>query len=625
MRAMTNTTTRFGAVALLALALGLAASSAQVQTSLSANVGQVGVPIQLQYAFSNVGEPRDMPRSIEVDGLDIRLSGTSRRVEIVNFQTTSSMVYVYTVVADRPGAFVIPAIPVQCGGKELRTEPAELRIGGPSRPAPAQAPAMPQPPPGPAPQAGPPPSSGGESARCYGEIVMGAKSAFVGEVVPVELRFFFRSDIQFDSLQPPSFGGDGFTAAPLSEPDQSRQMVGGVEYNVITFRSAITPVKSGQVEIPRAVMQGRMVVQGGGGTGDPFFDQFFRNFPVPGMGVHAENIEARTNLRKLDVLSLPKDGRPENFSGAVGQFTMSAKASQKSAGSGEPVTLALSVEGRGNFDAMSAPVLTKEQGWRTYAPKESFAAADSAGFGSSSGTKTFVYSMVAKEARDATPGAQFSYFDPREKKYVTLTTDPIPVAAAGTGADRPAAAGTAAPGAAQTPPPGREAGNTSAAPAEDLGALASALSPHAPGFDALVRRPWFLAANAALLAVVLLGFPVLVWWSRRARERAATAKLESSLRDAREALGAAATRGAFFSAAAQLVEAQLAVWDRGARPDLAAAVGRRVADPVVRRELESLLARRDELRYGGEGDGPLPDAERRRITELLQKFSSTHV
>lgn len=615
---MTNTPTRFALVALLALALGLAASSAQVQTSLSANVGQVGVPIQLQYAFSNIDAPRDMPRSIEVDGLDIRLSGTSRRVEMVNFQTTSSMVYLYTVVADRPGTFVIPSLSVQCGGKEVRTEPAELRIGGGGS-RPTQVPGMPQPPSRSNAQDDATPK--GEALPYYGEIVLGAKSAYVGEVVPVELRFFFRSDIAFDSLQPPSFGGDGFTAAPLSEPDQSKQTVGGVEYNAVTFRSAIIPVKSGQIEIPRALMQGRMVVQGGGGTGDPFFDQFFKNLPLPGMGARAENIEARTNLRKLDVLSLPREGRPENFSGAVGRFTMSAKASHKSAGSGEPVSLALSVEGLGNFDAMSAPVLTKDQGWRTYAPKESFLAADSGGFGNSSGTKTFVYSMVAKEARDATPGAEFSYFDPREKKYVTLTSEPIPVVATGSGssADRPVS------DAASTTPQGKAAaGQSPEAAAEDIGAPAGALSAHPPGFDALVRRPWFLAANASLFALALIAIPLAIWWRRRARKSAETAELESALRTARESLGAAVTRGAFFSAAAQVVEAQVALWERAPSADIAEVIARRMPDLATRRELEAVLGRRDELRYGGEGDGALAETERRRITDLLQKFSSSN-
>lgn len=608
MRTMTNIP---GLALVLLLALGLATAAAQVQTSLNSNVGQVGVPLQLQYQFSNIDAPRDMPRSLMVDGLDIHLSGTSRRVEMVNFQTTSSLVYIYTVVPNRPGNFTIPGFVVQCGGKQVRTEPAELRISGGGAYAP-QAPNMPQ-----SPSRGTAPTpSGGDGTPYYGEIVMGAKSAYVGEVVPVELRFYFRSDMAFDSLQPPSFGGDGFTAARLSEPDQSQQTIGDVPYNVVTFRSAITPVKSGQIEIPRAAMQGRMMVQGGATGLDPFFDQFFRN--MPGMGARAENIEVRTNLRKLEVLPLPKEGRPESFGGAIGQFSMSAKASPKSAGPGEPVILSLSIEGRGNFDAMAAPVLAREEGWRTYAPKESFTAADDSNFGNSSGTKTFAYSLVAKEQRDATPAAAFSYFDPREKKYVTLSSEPIPVAAAAATSSPDRTSNVAAAG----PPTKNEEHEAPAAGREGIASPADKLSPHAPGFVALLQRPWFLWVNAVLLVIVFLSVPVLFWWKQRARKKAETAKLEADLLAAKSALLAATTRVSFFAAAARLVEARLALSERAPARDLAATLDRRVSDPVLRRDLQSLLSSGDELRYGGEGDSALADPERRRITEILQKLEN---
>jgi hypothetical protein len=42
---------------------------------------------------------------------------------------------------------------------------------------------------------------------------------------------------------------------------------------------------------------------------------------------------------------------------------------------------------------------------------------------------------------------------------------------------------------------------------------------------------------------------------------------------------------------------------------------------MERRELQSVLARRDELKYGGgAATGALPDDERRRIVSLLEKF-----
>ena len=57
-----NSAPRLLAVAALFL-LAAGTVRSQVTTSLSSQTGQVGVPLQLQYQFSNVGQPADMPRS----------------------------------------------------------------------------------------------------------------------------------------------------------------------------------------------------------------------------------------------------------------------------------------------------------------------------------------------------------------------------------------------------------------------------------------------------------------------------------------------------------------------------------------------------------------------------------
>ncbi len=615
----------FAATASLLMLTAVAGVRAEVVSSLSSPTGQVGTPLQLQYQFINTGEPKDMPRSLMVDGLDIRLTGTSRRVEVVNFQTSSAIIYAYTVIPNRPGNFTIPGFAVQVNGQQVRTDAVDLRVTGPGGSAPPPGPGVPQmmPPPSapraPAPGRKPPRSAQGEAAPYYGEIVMGAKTAYVGEVVPVELRFYFRADGQFDNLQRPTFAGDGFTAAPLSEPEQSEQFIDDIPYNVVTFRSAITPVKTGQIEVPSAFMEGQMISAGAPPGMDPFFDQFFQNFPMPGFG-RAENIQAKTNARQLEVLPLPKEGRPENFGGAIGQFTLRASANPQIVKAGEPVMLKLALEGRGNFDAIAPPVLTDTDGWRTYAPKEVFNAADAIGYG---GTKTFEVSMVARTDQTASPGAELSYFDPIKKQYFTLKTDPVTVTAAGGGeavADR-----TAGTQGEDTRSPAEQA-SAQAQPANDIAPLVVTLSSRAPGFTPTVHQGWFRFLNIALLVVMLAAIPVLVWLRRRARKSAQTAELEAALRQAKAEWQKAAERSTFYAAAADFIVAKLALADLkpAALIDPREALDRRVDDAVERHELQSVLARRDELKYGGGSRGALDPEERRRVTALLEKFSSIH-
>ena len=638
---------RFLGLACIAFALCClsAAARADVVTVLSSDVTQVGQPVILNYRFVNTAMPEDMPRpAIAVDGLDIRYNGMQTQNSFSwNFggggnrsDTQSAFEFMYVVTPDRPGDFTIPGFDVRAGGKRIRTKPVKLRVIGGGSYAP-QVPTIPAPqpfaPPGPpqrVPSRQPSPQmpQGDDDARAYyGEVVMGAKQAYVGEVIPVELRFYFRADRQFDNLQRPNFGGEGFTAAPLSEPEQTEQEIGGMPYNVVTFRSAITPVKSGEIEIPPAAMEGRMVTQQAPAGLDPFFDQFFQNMPGAG---RAENIKARTNRRKLEVLSLPKEGRPENFSGAVGQFSMDAKASPKTAAAGEPVTLQLAISGRGNFDAMAAPELTGEEGWRTYTPKSSFAPEDSRGFGKTSGTKTFEFSLIARKDQTQTPGAEFAYFDPREKKYVTLTADPVAVRAEGAGASaggtEPDQTKSSAAAAVATPAPRQPDQKPAAPEASDIASSAQGLAKHAAGFRPWVRQPWFLALNLLLLLAALVSIPLFVWARRRSMKSALVSELETTLRRAKVGWQNTGERDVFYTAAAHFVLARLALWDNKplAQVDADEALMRRVPDPVERREILSVLAKHDELKYGGGGTGALDPKERERVVAALEKFSASH-
>ncbi|MGA1539070.1 MAG: BatD family protein [Chthoniobacterales bacterium] len=646
---MTDLSRRLMLWAAVLLALGAASAVAEVTTILSSNTARVGEPVMLVYRFVNTEQPRDMPRPrIAVAGLDIRFNGVSSqsRQSFVfggrGTQRDAATVYEfrYTVVPNQPGRFTIPGFAVSAGGRQIRTQPAQLTVTGPGGSVPpAQPPPVRQviPPPFspgqpqqlPPPQQGgrspatPPTSQGrtppltpdGEPAPYFGEIIIGSKSAYAGEVVPVELRFHYRADIAFDNLQPPSFGGDGFTAAPLTEPEQTEQILGNIPYNVVTFRSAITPVKPGEIEIPAAVMEGRMVMQGAMPGMDPFFDQFFRNFPMPGIG-RAENIQARTESRTLQVQPLPREGRPANFTGAIGQFTLQASAAPDEVAAGEPVTLSLALEGRGNFEAIPAPSLTGEDGWRVYAPKDTFTAADAIGYG---GTKTFEISMVARRDQTATPGAEFSYFDPQKKKYFTLTTKPQAVTAAGGGAETDEASSTA-----QAATDGEESG----APAvpDDIAKPAPALAGSGQGFLPRLLQPSFHWINLALLAAVILSIPYLVWQRRRARKSALTAETEAALREAKAAYHKASAPADFYAAAAQFVQARLALLDGKpvALVDPDEALARRVPDAAERQELQSMLARRDELKYGGSAADALDPAERRRMSAVLDNFASNH-
>ena len=223
---------------------------------------------------------------------------------------------------------------------------------------------------------------------------------------------------------------------------------------------------------------------------DDFFGGFFGNMVSPG---DVRQTTVSTQQAKLEVKPLPKDGRPENFTGAIGQFSLQASAAPKQAVAGDPISLNVTVSGRGNFDAMGAPALVESDGWRTYPPGEKFEASQSDPIGFN-GQKRFEYMLVAREDRSKTPVAELSFFDPSLEKYVTIRSNPVEVTAKGGAADQTAVA-VATPVTQASP----DATPAPVAPVQDEDQLASNFSP--ASFTSFATTVRFLVANGALAVV----------------------------------------------------------------------------------------------------------------------------
>ncbi len=587
------------AVAALFLAAGFCAQAATVSAVISADETSVGQPVGVQVRVDGTTNVA-MPEGLGVPGLQSRLTGRSTQVSIINGRMTTSGIYTYTVVPEREGTFEIPPIEVNAEGRKIRTAPLKLTVtpGSPAaRPVP-QAPAAGGAPGSASASAGPPE---GSDKLAWGELVVPRERIYAGEIVPVEVRYFFNGSVPFRLLRgEPVVSGEGFTFQKFAPPTQAEETINGVRYNTLTFRTAITAVKSGEMPLPKVALETVAQVPAQAPRGmDDIFSRFFGG-QGPGF-VDEREVRVETAARPIRVLALPAKGRPEGFSGAVGEFTVAATAAPAEAAAGDPVTLSVAVSGRGNFDAMGEPRLVNPEGWRVYPPTDRFEKTDDIGF---TGTKTFEMPLVAQQARTETPMAEFSYFDPVKEKYVTVRTEPVPVRAAAPAAS-PAVAANAAPAATPTPTPAPEAGSR----------WLEAATPRS--WEPLARRPVFWIANAAA-ALVLIGLLGAGWIRRmrqgpaaeraawqRERDRAAGALASARLADAEfldRALEALAAQ-ARLTGAAGAVE-----YVRGLELG-----GREVG------ELRALLLRSDERKFSGGAGLPLEPAERQRWAQAVKE------
>ncbi|MGB5817881.1 MAG: BatD family protein [Saonia sp.] len=128
--------------------------------------------------------------------------------------------------------------------------------------------------------------------------------------------------------------------------------------------------------------------------------------------------------RTLNVKTLPTEGKPANFSGAVGNFDFSVTASKTALNASESLQAKVEVKGKGNLKLFQLPEPSLPSSLEVYDPefKESVRTTLSGMEGKVTNNYTIVPSYRGKYP---IPSISFSYFNPKTGKYSTLNSDEI--------------------------------------------------------------------------------------------------------------------------------------------------------------------------------------------------------
>lgn len=128
--------------------------------------------------------------------------------------------------------------------------------------------------------------------------------------------------------------------------------------------------------------------------------------------------------RNIEVKPLPKQGRPENFSGAVGEFDFKVESSKKTLTTSEAFNLKLEVSGKGNLMLFELPEPILPSSLEIYDPEHSEDIKTSL-----NGTKGRIldnYTIVTNESGQyPIPPISFSFFNPKTKRYETINSEKI--------------------------------------------------------------------------------------------------------------------------------------------------------------------------------------------------------
>lgn len=185
----------------------------------------------------------------------------------------------------------------------------------------------------------------------------------------------------------------------------SEEIVNGVPYRKALLAShALFPIKAGTATIDEYKIKSKVRTP----------SQMF------GFGEAREYTKSSQRV-SIKVKPLPTEGRPSNFSGAVGDFEIRASTDNPQVPANQPFSLKVRFEGMGNAKLIELPAIQWPEGLEVYDTKS-----DSKFFKNGRSYKQFeVLVIPRKEGALEIPAISVSTFDPRTGKYVTKTTDPV--------------------------------------------------------------------------------------------------------------------------------------------------------------------------------------------------------
>lgn len=127
-----------------------------------------------------------------------------------------------------------------------------------------------------------------------------------------------------------------------------------------------------------------------------------------------------TKSLPLNIQPLPEIGKPNNFTGAIGEYDISAKLDNKKIEVRKAVTLSLQITGDGNINTINAPNIPTIKGFRIDPHNIAMNTIDN--------TRVFTYVLTPLKAGVLLiPAIEYSFFNTDKHTYQTSKTNPIPI------------------------------------------------------------------------------------------------------------------------------------------------------------------------------------------------------
>ena len=404
--------------ALLLTSMTWAADDVQFRAQAPAQV-IVGNPFQLTYSVNQRAKDLRAPEFTDFEYLAGPYTSQSSSTSFVNGKRTSSftLTYTYTLMANKEGTYTIQPATIQVSGDTYTSNGVRITVLPPDQEPSSSSQSNTQ-------QSQQNRSSGNNSSQSGS---VSSESVFIRtlvsqtrvheqEVILLSYKLYFAGvDVaQFtNNTSLPEFKGFLKQELEMGEIQTELEHYNGRNYQTaVLYRTLLFPQRSGDIVIDPAQFEAVLRVQNQAQVRS-IFDDFFGSYTnvtkplkAPGVTIHVEE--------------LPK-GKPSDFSGGVGTFTINSHISDTDVPANEAITLTLTIQGTGNMKLLKTPAVDWPEGFEVYDPKvtNNFKTTTMG----VTGTKTIEYLAIPRAGGEYTiPPVHFSYYDSQENTYKTLTT-----------------------------------------------------------------------------------------------------------------------------------------------------------------------------------------------------------
>lgn len=381
--------------ALLLLSPTLGAQEISVELQVDRAKLSISETMTLNITVKNAGQDVPMPDVSKLGEFDVTSRSSQINFQSYNGVSETSVVFSLALAPKKAGSFNLGPAQAVSGGKTYTSNVLTVVVTDE-------------------------PTGGAlnermADKRVFLEGTIDNDSPFVGEQVTLSVRFYHSVNLISKNYTPPQT--TDFWSEPAASQRSYYTNVNGKRYRVLEITTALFPTRAGELEIGRALMHTEMSTKRGRSQTFGFGSLFERG--------EAANLRTRPIL--VNVKPLPTDGKPKNFTGAVGRFALSAhldKAAGANVEVNTPVSVYFQLQGKGNIKVLAKPEIPELAEFRAYSgASEEQITKEQDVLG---GVKVFEEIFIPKRAgQQVIPSVDYNFFDPVEGSYRMSRSKPI--------------------------------------------------------------------------------------------------------------------------------------------------------------------------------------------------------